>query len=688
MCGIAGYLNFDGTPVDPGVLDAMIRVQRHRGPDAAGIRVDGPVGLAHARLSIIDLEGGAQPMCNEDRSLWITFNGEIFNYLELRERLLKAGHSFATRSDTEVILHLYEEHGKDAVQFLNGQWAFAIWDSRRRCLFLSRDRVGIRPLFYAITGGRLIFASEIKSILAAPGITWRLNRQALAEVFTFWSVLPPATLFEGISCLPPGHWMTVNLETGAHVIRRYWDWDFPDGADNGNRSTDDYAEELRTLLIDAVRLQLRADVPVGAYLSGGLDSSIITALIKHYTNSPLRTFSVAFEDAELDETDFQRQAVDHFETHHTEVRCTKADICKAFPRTIWHTESVVLRTAPTPLMILSATVRAAGYRVVLTGEGADEVFGGYDLFKEAKIRRFWARRPDSQIRPRILDRLYPYLQHSPTSARDFAQSFFRIGLDTPSVPYFGHLPRWSTTRRAWRFFSHDLADSLRGWEPYEAIERVLPQRLASWPPLCRDQYIEAHTLMSGYLLSSQGDRVAMANSIEGRFPYLDHRVIEFANALPPRYKVMGLQEKYLLQRATRHLLPPAVAQRPKQPYRAPDSQSFFCDGVPAGYVAELFSADRLKASGLFDPDATTKLFDKCRRGQAIGFSDNMAFVGILSALLLQEMFFRPRRFGDAFAGETPLLASVSSVNRHDAKGVRSPPRGQGSETAPLGVFGI
>ena len=618
----------------------MVEMLRHRGPDDTGFYTDRDIGLAHARLSIIDLVGGKQPLCNEDKTIWVALNGEIFNYIELRRELIALGHTFATQSDTETLIHLYEQHGDDFVDHLNGQFAMALWDKKRRRLVLVRDRVGIRPLFYTITDGRLVFASEIKSILATPGVKKHLNHQALAEVFTFWSVLPPATLFEGISCLPPGHLMTVDLETGAQSIRRYWDWQFPDSFDDGNRSTDDYAEELRALLIDAVRLQLRADVPVGAYLSGGLDSSIITALVKRYTDSPLRTFSIAFEDAEFDESDFQRQAVEHLETHHTQVRCTKTDICNAFPRTIWHAESTILRTAPTPLMLLSAKVRDEGYKVVLTGEGADEVFGGYDLFKEAKIRRFWARQPDSKVRPLILDRLYPYLKNSPTAARGFAQGFFRVGLDTPSLPYFGHLPRWSTTRRAWRFFSRDMADSLSGWEPYEALEQSLPAGLGSWPPLCRDQYIEAHTLMSGYLLCSQGDRVAMANSIEGRFPYLDHRVIEFANTLPPRYKVMGLQEKYLLRRATGHLLPPSLAQRTKQPYRAPDSQSFFRDGRPADYVAELFAPERLKASGLFDPDATLKLFEKGRRGQIMGFSDNMAFVGILSTMLLDHLFIR------------------------------------------------
>jgi len=332
--------------------------------------------------------------------------------------------------------------------------------------------------------------------------------------------------------------------------------------------------------------------------------------------------------------------VRHLDTNHSAFRCTRADICRTFPATIWHAESAILRTAPTPLQLLSAQVRGEGYKVVLTGEGADEVFGGYDLFKEAKIRRFWARQPGSRVRPLILDRLYPYLEKSPTSTRQYAQHFFGQGMDKLTAPYFGHLPRWLTTQRLWRFFSEETTAALTGWNPYDALEKTLPAAIGTWSPMCRDQYIEAHTLMSGYLLCSQGDRVAMANSIEGRFPFLDHRVIEFANQLPVRYKLMGLQEKFLLKRALGHLLPAAVSSRPKQPYRAPDSRSFFSAGKPADYVADLFSPPRLRAAGYFNPDATGKLFEKCRRGDAIGFADNMAFVGILSTMLVDELFIR------------------------------------------------
>jgi asparagine synthase (glutamine-hydrolysing) len=639
MCGIAGIFSNDSAPPPrPEELAAMIRAIRYRGPDGDGFLCEDRVGLAHARLSIIDLAGGQQPIHNEDESVWVVFNGEIFNYVELRAQLEQAGHRFYTHSDTEVIVHLYEQHGEDFVDFLNGQFAIALWDRRRRQLVLARDRTGIRPLFYTTVNGRLAFASEAKALFALPEVPRCIAPQALAEIFTFWAPLEPHCLFEGLQSLPPGHVMVVG--GGATRLRRYWDWSFPTEPVADDRSADDCADELRALLIDAVRLQLRADVPVGAYLSGGLDSAVVTTLIRHFTDTPLRTFSLTFEDDEFDESGYQQDMVRYLGTTHSEIRCRRADIAAAFPRAIWHAESTILRTAPAPLMMLSGLVREQGYKVVLTGEGADEVFGGYDLFKEAKVRRFMARSPQSASRSRLLSRLYPYLKHSPASGGAFAKAFFSEGLEHLAKPYYGHIPRWTTTARTAQFFSPQLRESLRGWNAHAAVEATLPADIARWSPLGRDQYVEAHTLMSGYLLCSQGDRMAMANSIEGRFPFLDHRLIEFANRLPPRYKLMGLTEKYLLKRSMKGLLPDSVRQRSKQPYRAPDSQSFFQDGKPVDYVAELLSAERIADAGHFDPVAVRKLVEKCRTGRAIGFADNMAFVGILSTMCVDEMFIR------------------------------------------------
>ena len=637
MCGIAGFINLKGshTP-ERQELERMIHAVNHRGPDGYGFYCDEAVGLAHARLSIIDLEGGDQPIRNEDGGVQVVFNGEIFNYLELRRELEKLGHQFYTHSDTEVIVHLYEEYGQKFVDYLNGQFAIALWDSKAQQLILVRDRVGIRPLFFTHVNDRLYFASEIKALLCSPSIDRSLDVDALGQIFTYWAPLPPNSIFKGISSLPPGHMMVVRK--GEISQQSYWDWKFPTERILVNSTAEELAEELRDLLIDSVRLQLQADVPVGAYLSGGLDSSVITSLIKNYTDVPLRTFSVAFEDDEFDESGYQKELMDYLDTMHTQVLCRKTDIGEAFPRVVWHTESAILRTAPTPLMLLSSTVRSAGYKVVLTGEGADEVFGGYDLFKEAKIRRFWARQPDSKIRPLILQRLYPYLKHSPIFNDAYAKRFFQQGLDSIDESYFSHVPRWLTTSRAKQFFNPEVTDHLKGVDYFRSIESILPDAISRWQPLNRDQYIEAHTLMSGYLLNSQGDRVAMANSIEGRFPFLDHRVIEFANLLPARYKIMGTNEKYLLKRAMKGLIPESIRKRTKQPYRAPDSQSFFINGKTPAYIVELLSENSLKEAGYFNPLAVAKLMKKCKAGRAIGFGDNMAFVGILSTMLLHELF--------------------------------------------------
>ena len=634
MCGIAGIFNRNGNSLPAQTeLIAMIARLRHRGPDGFGYHRDGAIGLAHARLSIIDLAGGAQPIHNEDRSVWVVLNGEIFNYIELRRDLELAGHSFYTHSDTEVIVHLYERYGLDFVAHLNGQFAIALWDANARRLVLARDRVGIRPLFYAEARGRLAFASEVKALFALPEIERALDPEALAQIFTFWSTLGATTPFAGVKALPPGHILVADARTLR--IRRYWDWDFSTPPD-ARRSVADYAEELRALLVDAVRLQLRADVPVGAYLSGGLDSSAITSLIKNFSNTPLRTFSVGFEDAEFDEAHYQRELVRYLGTEHTSLLCRREDIGAAFPRAVLHAESAILRTAPTPLMLLADRVRAAGYKVVLTGEGADEVFAGYDIFKEAKIRRFCARAPSSARRPRMLERLYPYLKNSPTASPAYAQRFFSQGAGAVDAPYYAHIPRWQTTQRSWQFFSPELRHTLRDWDPYAAIRSWLPADVSAWAPQNRDQYIEAHTLMSGYLLSSQGDRMAMAASIEARFPFLDHRVIEFANRVPVRYKLKVLNEKYILKQAMSGLLPESVRTRTKQPYRAPDSQCFFTAARPLPYVAELFAPAALSGAGYFDPGPCAKLVAKCAAGRAVGFADNMAFVGMLSTMLVNR----------------------------------------------------
>ena len=410
-----------------------------------------------------------------------------------------------------------------------------------------------------------------------------------------------------------------------------------------------------------MRLRLRADVPVGAYLSGGLDSSTVVAMIRRQRSAPLKTFSIRFEDAEFDEGSYQRALVESLGVDHTEMYISAADIAAAFPRTVWHMESPVLRTAPTPLLLLASCARAEGYKVVLTGEGADEVLAGYDLFKEGRIRRFWARDPQSRMRPALLGRLYPYLRHSPTAAPAYARRFFGTGLDRVERPGFAHLPRWQSTRRLFQFLSADMRAVVRDFDPCTRLEALLPSAIGAWPPLAQDQYIEAVTLLSGYLLCSQGDRVSLANSIEGRFPFLDHRVVEFCNRLPVRYKLMGLQEKYLLKRAMEGLVPDVIRLRAKQPYRAPDSRSFFLGHRSPDYVDDLLSPKRLRDAGYFDAKAVQGLLEKCRQGRVIGFGDNMSFIGICSTMLVHELFVRGASVTDAGLAQTGRIAVGSGA---------------------------
>lgn len=641
MCGIVGIYNLTKQhPIDQALLEKMLGLIRHRGPDEFGIYRDGRIGMGNARLSIIDLSTGSQPIANEDETVWIVFNGEIFNYVELRPELEARGHRFTTASDTEVIVHLYEQHGPHCVEFLNGQFAFAIWDRRPEAgggaLFMARDRVGIRPLFYTVADGALVFGSEIKTILAHPAVSARLDLTSLAQVFTFWTTLAPRTVFEGIVEVPPGH--TLLAHDGQITVERYWGLSFPEDGREDSLSDDEYVAGLRDLLVDATQIRLRADVPVGAYLSGGLDSSTITALIRNYTSNYLKTFSIAFTDPAFDERTHQERMVEFLGTDHRRIECADADVGRIFPDVIWHTEWPILRTSPAPMFMLSQLVQQNGIKVVLTGEGADEFLGGYNIFKEAKLRRFWAQDPDSAMRPLLLQRLYPYVQGLADSG-SFMEAFFRKGLTETDRPDYSHTIRWANNAPLRRFFSTEIQAALNGYDPVAEAVAGLQRHSAfeRWTPLARAQYIEASIFMSEYLLSSQGDRMLMAHSVEGRFPFLDYRVIEFASRIPPRLKIRGLNEKYVLKRAMQGMLPKSVYARTKQPYRAPIHRSFFGPHAPA-YVSELLSPAAIRVAGYFQPQAVSRLAQKAQGAHPLSERENMALAGVLSTQLLHRQF--------------------------------------------------
>lgn len=633
MCGIVGCLDWSGAHrPDVGLLRRMLTSIRHRGPDEFGIYADDKLGMGSARLSIIDLSTGQQPICNEDRSLWIVFNGEIFNYVELRAELVQHGHTFSTQSDTEVILHLYEELGPACLQHFNGQFAIAIWDTKQETLFLARDRLGVRPVFYAPLPQGLLFGSEIKAILLDERIPARLDPYALAQTFTFWAPLAPRTVFEGIEELRPGHYMLATKD--GRTVSRYWSLEFPPEGEEANLSEAEAAEQLRALLSDATRLRLRADVTVGSYLSGGLDSTYIAGLIREHTPASLCTFSIGFANAAYDESKYQELATAFLGTDHRRTYCEDADIGRVLPEVIWHTEVPILRTSPVPMYLLSRLVRENGIKVVLTGEGSDEFLGGYDIYKEDKIRRFWAREPQSTLRPLLLRRLYPYIANVTRGGDAYLAAFFGKGLTETQRPGYSHLMRWNSTARMRNFLSAEF--QLDGYDPVDEALANFDGVLRGRSPLAQAQFLEVTTFMSAYLLSSQGDRVMAANSIEGRFPFLDYRVVEFAGRLPPRLKMRGLREKHILKQSAAGFLPPEIVERYKQPYRAPIHKAFL--EQPLDYVSDLLSPEGIRSSGVFAPEPVDRLLRKYKmRGEFSEFED-MALVGALSTQLLYRQF--------------------------------------------------
>src|SRR5216117_3580438 len=567
MCGLAGVARQRPRGVSAELLERMAAAIRHRGPDGFGLHADDRIGLAHVRLSVIDVAGGAQPMTNEDGDVRVVYNGEIYNYLELRHELEVRGHVFRTRSDTEVLVHGYEQWGEGLLERLNGQFAFVLHDRRTASLFLARDRFGILPLYYGERGGDLYFGSEVKALLASGELPRALDPAGLDEVFTFWAARPPRTPFRGIRALEPGCW--ARWREGTLSIGRYYALDYSGAA----AEPADALEALDELLHSGVRLRMRADVPVGGYLSGGLDSSIVCALAAQASPYDLRTFSVTFDDPQLDESVFQQAVAGQLRSRHVVQRIGAGDIARVFPEVVRHAETPLLRTAPAPLYLLSRIVREHGIKVVLTGEGSDEVFLGYDLFKEAVIRLLCWRRPAS----RVLDGLYPGI--APASGKgDFWRGYFMTA-GSPDDPLFSHLPRFQLTARIKDFYAAEFRAGLGPFDPLAELRARLPAGFRAWSPLARAAYLEITTLLSSYLLSSQGDRMAMAHGVEARVPYLDHRLFEFAAALPARSKLRGLREKHILRRWAAEvaggIVPPAVARRGKQPYRAPDVPAFF-----------------------------------------------------------------------------------------------------------------
>lgn len=651
MCGIAGIIDYRGTAGKP-VIEAMLRAISYRGPDESGIYFSPCATIGNVRLSIIDISGGQQPLSDPSGRYWIVFNGEIFNYPELRELLIKQGNTFQTQSDTEVLVQLYAAYGKKCLQMLNGQFAFAIWDKVKEEVFLARDRIGIRPLFYNISGNVFSFASEIKSLFEQKKISPELSARNLSQIYTFWTTITPGTAFRDIFELSPGHCMT--FSRNGLSIEKYWDLRFND-IDN-DLTLENALGEFHDLFSDAVRIRLRADVEVAAYLSGGIDSSSTVAYIKNIEPGILNTFSIGFDDSDFDESSYQNEAVSYLDTRHRSIICTSEDISQSFPRVVWHSETPVTRTAPAPMYLLSALVRKNNIKVVITGEGADEMLAGYDIFKEAKIRRFWAKQPQSVLRPTLLTKLYPYLPQMKQANPAILKMFYGYKLEDTGNPFYSHLLRWNNANHIKKHFSAAIRSELDGYSPLENLEEKLPEGFDRWGYLEKSQWLETSIFMSGYLLSSQGDRMAMANSVEGRYPFLDYRVIEFCNKLPGDFKLNSLNEKFLLKKLMKDKIPESIIRRSKQAYRAPIKSVFLGEKQPE-YISEMLSPDLFRKAGVFDFDSVSNLLSKVRKTGTTTEVEDMVLASVISTHLLYDQFIEKHN-----SFKNPELNNLKIIN--------------------------
>ncbi len=644
MCGIAGRWGggFKLEELEQ-QLRTMVAAIAHRGPDGAGLAISPLGGLGHVRLSIIDLEQGAQPMAARDHGLWISFNGELFNYRELRQELEQQGEVFVSKSDTEVVLRSYARWGKSCLKRFNGQYAFAIADPKQDQLFLARDPFGERPLFWHRRAKVLSFCSEAKGLLTCPDVTAELDLEALHSSFGSWTLQPQQSSFRDIQQLAPGHWMTFKqgqLEIGQH-------YQLPDLLEEQSQLTakhkdshrGEMSEELKAKLCSSlgrsVSLRLRSDVEVGCYLSGGLDSTITTALAAERCEK-VHSYSIRFPQADYDEGHEQGLAQRQLGTEHESVLVHEKDIADIFPQVILHAECPQFRTAAAPLFLLARRVRERGLKVVLTGEGADEFFLGYNLFKEILLRQQLPQLDDDSACAAIAA-LYPYLPHFDSAMAKRQLPIFRRSCGGLDDSTFSHRMRYRVSQWNESFLApgksaqEQWVDSLKRWPGFEARST-----------LGKGQELERLNLLGGYLLSSQGDRMAMAHGIETRAPFLDPEVVAMAQSLALDHKIKGgHNEKFALKASFGKRLPAAIVERAKQPYRAMEA-SCFCSNKPLWYL-EACAVASLKRRHWLDASRAQRLFRKAE-DDPMGLSprENQSVIAILSTILLEDQLIHQR----------------------------------------------
>ena len=608
MCGINGIAlsSRSGRKVDVGLLERMRDVISHRGPDDVGIFIDGSVGLGHRRLSIVDLAAGQQPMTNEDGSLHITYNGEIYNHADFRPMLESRGHVYRTHCDTETILHLYEEYGPDCVDHLRGMFAFAIWDQRKRQLFIARDRLGVKPLYYTHTAdGSLYFGSEIKTLLEAGAVKPEINFAALSDYLANHAPSGEETLFSGIKRLLPGH--ILSWRDGELRIKRYWDVSF-EKVKEDQKSDSDYIEEWHELFRNSVRLRLMADVPLGMFLSGGIDSSAIAAVMSGMVSDPIKTFSVAFKEREANELEYARLISNAFKTNHHEIVVSPADFFATLPRLVWHEDEPLAHPSSVALYFVSH-LASQHVKVVLTGEGSDELLAGYARYRKTILNLAMGARYQGVAPAALRNVIRDRIEGLPGGRvrQKLLRTFLTLTPDIETI-YFDNFAVFPRSQQE-SLLTEATRERMGAIDPYKGVRGLLAQTDAT-SMLDRLLYADIKTYLHELLMKQ--DQMSMAASIESRVPFLDHKLVEFTSSLPERLKLRGGTTKYILRKAMKGVLPEQILSRPKMGFPVPIASWF--RGAYSSVIDEYVLSDRAMERGIFNPDFVRQLVKRHQKG--------------------------------------------------------------------------
>ena len=640
MCGISGIYSFKNNDIDySSLISGMLNEIIYRGPEAINVEDKKNWGIGIARLSIVDLSNKRNIFKAADGKITFVVNGEIFNHKELRQELIKKGYKFQSHCDSEVVGFLYEEYGIDFINKMNGQFGIAIFDERSDKVILIRDHFGIAPLFYHFDGNSCYFASELAAFKPLERVKKEFNPEALEQLFTFWTVIGKTTFLKDVYQVRHSHY--VEISRNGIIEKPYYELDLSKEKIDKSLSFEDAKKQVRDMLMDAVKIRLEAsDVEVGSYLSGGIDSSVITKITEKLKKDTLQTFSINFSDPLYTEKKYQEELISTTKVTTNRIDIEYEDIFDNFEETIEHTGQPIFRTAPVPLFKLSELVNKKNIKVVLTGEGADEVFWGYDTFKELKIRKFWSKQPRSKFRPLLFKKIFSQFPQFGEKYHAFISAFYKKDLLSKDREFYSHLPRWNNGIPLKAMFSNELKENLKDYDCIEELRKQLPSNFDNFSDLSKCQYIEMETLLPGYLLSSQGDRMTFANSVESRIPFLDRRLVELCATLPKRYKMRSFIDKYILREAFKDILPASIYKRPKQAYQAPEITAFV-KGAKGSYVEHMLSEEVTEKIGLFDPRRINVLYNKVINVgdvSRVSTQNNMALIQVLSTHIFYSKY--------------------------------------------------